>query len=168
MIDKMPAMLAVAALTAVVVWRRPRRRRDTQFRVVTTWLDTFSPDAYRPMLRLVESRDTGFLATQRGPAEVKRYRCLRRRMLRGYLQSLSRDFHRLQMVAATAGSPEGHHRRKSFLAPVLQKIRFLWTLCNIEMRLILNRIAPCSIDLRPLLASVGAMTERARHAISST
>jgi hypothetical protein len=168
MIDKMPAVSALAALTAIVVWRRPRGRRNNQLLTMRTWLETFSPDAYRPMLRLIESRDTGFLATQRGPAEVKRYRCLQRRMLRGYLHALYRDFHRLQAVAAAARSSGGHDGQKLELAPAQQEIRFLLALWNVEFRLLLNRIAPCAIDIGPLLANVGFMTEKARYAISST
>ena len=151
------AGVALATLIAVFVWRLSRRRHDDDLAAIETWLEHFSPDSYLPMLRLAEGSDAPFLSKHRGPEETARYRRLQRQMLRDYLRGLARDFHRLHGLAA--GSDPGNLA----LALVDERMAFSLGIWSIEARLLLNEIVPCAVNLRPLLANVEQLTDKARE-----
>jgi len=159
-------VLAGAAASAVIVilaWRRPWRRRGDDRLVLETWLETFSLDGYLPMLRLAESSDAGFLSGYRGAEAAARYRHLQCQMLKEYLRSLSRDFHRLHILAVESPPREGRDGGNPSLAAVEEKMEFIFSMWSIELRLILNEVAPLAINLRPLLSNVDKVTARARE-----
>jgi hypothetical protein len=138
------AALPVVVLIAIVAWRRARRRREDRPEI-EAWLENFSPGSYLPMLRLANSGDSGYLNTRCGPEAAARYRQRQRRMLREYLRGLSRDFRRLHTVAA-----ENAWRTRISV----------WI---IELRLVLDKFSPCTINPLPLLANVDELTARARE-----
>ncbi len=63
------------------------------------WLENFSVSKYRPMERLLSEEYFEFLVSQEGyePKIGKRLRSERRRIFRGYLRSIRRDFQRLEV-----------------------------------------------------------------------
>lgn len=64
----------------------------------TDWLNEFSTERYRPMLRLVDdTADPHWIDFQSSlsPKHADQYRHQRCRILRGYLQEMSRDFERM-------------------------------------------------------------------------
>lgn len=65
------------------------------------WLENFSIDVYRPMERLFNERDYGYLANQPGyqPSIARELRAERKRIFRAYLRQLIKDFHRLVDIA---------------------------------------------------------------------
>ena len=65
------------------------------------WLDDFSAASYRPMERLLDSRDYAFLASQAGykPSISRRLRRERREIFQAYLRTMASDFHRLLSIA---------------------------------------------------------------------
>jgi hypothetical protein len=76
----------------------------------TAWIDEFSVERYRPVLRLLNDADVRFLGshasvTRKLVAHFRRERC---RILRGYLRSLATDFARvvaaLKLVMTQASS----------------------------------------------------------------
>jgi hypothetical protein len=154
---------AATALIAIVVWRRPWRRRDDDLIVVESWLESFSPDGYLPMLRLTSPSDARFLSIQRGPKAAARYRHAQRQLLREYLRSLSRDFNRLHNLATGSALRARSDRQNSSLALVEEKMEFIFSMWSVETRILLDEIAPCSINLKPLLAEVDQLTARARE-----
>src|SRR5258706_11951599 len=95
---------------------------------------------YQPMLRLIDREDVIFLESQPGyrPEIGRVWRRARRRALRMYLGSLSRDFHQLHAQArrlvATASAEHSH------LVGVLfrQKWEFWRVRTLVEFRLILH------------------------------
>lgn len=92
------ACMAPGAAVLIVFWR-------LCFGVATlppttAWIDEFSIDRYRPMLRLLNDTDARFLCSHSSvtPKLVAHSRRERSRMLRAYLRSLASDF--TQVVAA--------------------------------------------------------------------
>ncbi len=163
MIGEILAALFVAALGAIVLWRKPWRRQEENLAAVEAWLETFSPESYTPMLRLAERLDVGFLTQHRGPEEATRYKKLQRQILREYLRVLSRDFHRLHRLATESALRARTDPESSSLALVEEKLEFIFAMWSIELRLLLNEVAPCAVNLRPMLESVKELTERARE-----
>jgi hypothetical protein len=154
--------ITLGALVAVLAWRRPRQRPDDEIRAVEGWLESFSVDSYRPMLRLADHRDTSFLGAHRGADEAARYSRLQRRILKEYLQGLSRDFHRLHLLAAdTAVGARGD--RGNSLTLVEEKMEFILSMWSIEFNLLFSEIAPRVINLEPVLAQVDQLAARTRE-----
>ena len=136
----------VLALVEFIWWWRSNSRTFDPHQA-ESWLEDFSSASYRPMLRLAEPDDAGFLAAQRGPEEATRYRRWQRRALRTYLRRLSRDFRRLHALAAAA--PWG-------------LLKFLIEVRSVEVRLLLSGALPGAVDLRPLLAALDDLAAQAR------
>lgn len=62
------------------------------------WLHEFSIERYRPMLLLVDEANNpqrASLQTNLSPKQAEQDRCLRCRLLSGYLQEMNRDFERM-------------------------------------------------------------------------
>lgn len=153
-------LLLAAPLAAFVVfaaWRWSRHRPEDPARL-EKWLERFSPDSYLPMLRLADGKDQGYLEVQRGPEAVVLYRQMQRQILREYLRILSRDFHRLHILAS-----RGFVRVPLVLAE--EKVKFVFALWRIKLRLLRDKSTLCAIHLQPLLANVGELTVRAREGV---
>jgi hypothetical protein len=118
------------------------------------WLESFSLNSYRPMVRLASGSDRSFLAKRRTLRIARRYRRTQRVLLREYLRGLSRDFHRLYSIAAVRDRSvelfDGH-------------LEFIFSVWLIEARLLLQAVVPHTIDMRPLLESVGDLAAANRE-----
>src|ERR1700691_4574640 len=157
------AAVPVAALIVIVAWRRAWRNRADNLQITEAWLENFSPGSYLPMLRLANPGDSGYLNLQRGPEAAARYRCLQRRMLREYLRGLSRDFHRLHIIAAESSWRVRVDHENSALALMEEKLEFIFSVWIIELRLFLDKFSPCTVNPQPLLANVDELTAKARE-----
>jgi hypothetical protein len=100
--------IAPGAAVIVVLWRL--RSGAMTLPPTTAWIDEFSVERYRPMLRLLNDTDRQFLCSHSSitPKLVARFRRERCRILRGYLRSLATDFTRvvtaLKLVMTQASS----------------------------------------------------------------
>lgn len=157
------AAVAVAALILIVAWRRAWRKREDSLEINEAWLENFSLGSYLPMLRLANSGDSGYLNSQRGPEAAARYRRLQRRMLREYLRGLSRDFHRLHIIAVESSWRGRIDHENSALALMEEKLEFIFSVWVIELRLFLDKFSPCTVNPQPLLANVNELTAKARE-----
>jgi hypothetical protein len=121
-----------------------------------TWLEDFSVEKYRPMMRLLSNDDYQFLESQAGyePAIANQLRAERRRIFRGYLRNLVRDFHRLHLAARMTMTYATNDR--SDLAGVLLKQRFTFSVAvlTVEFRLILHTLGFGSVDVASLISSL--------------
>ncbi|HEU5020446.1 MAG TPA: hypothetical protein VFT60_01100 [Bryobacteraceae bacterium] len=141
------AAAVVLALADFVFWWRSHSR-EYDSRNTESWLEDFSSAAYLPMMRLADPKDAGFLASQRGPDEAARYRRWQRQALRSWLRRLTRDFQYLHTLAAAAP---------------WRRLKFLISVWQLELRLILSGILPHAIDLRPLLVTMDDLANQARN-----
>src|SRR5438034_7659684 len=87
--------LAPVALALVFLYRKLSSQPDSG--VAVDQCLVLSLEKYRPMERLLQEDDFRFLAAQPGfsPQLGRRFRTERRRIFRGYLRNLRKDFSRL-------------------------------------------------------------------------
>ena len=127
--------------------------------VSVDWIQDLSAKRYRPMERLLDDRDLRFLQAQPGytPRLAKKLRSERRKIFRGYLRSLQKDFGRtctvleLLMVQSTQDRPD--------LAAVVFKQRalFAFGLLAVQYRLALHACGLGTVDVRNLVGALDAM-----------
>src|SRR6516165_3211006 len=90
------AVLTTLILATVIVFRK-LGSANRSLPVTAEWIDELSTDNYRPMMRLLDSRDIEFLRSQAGytrKMEIK-LRVQRCQIFRGYLRCLDLDFRRV-------------------------------------------------------------------------
>ena len=120
------------------------------------WLEQLSLEKYRPMERLLDDADFRFLAAHPGyhAGMGRRLRTERRRVFRGYVRSLERDFGRIcgGIQALMAASSED--RPDLAAALVKQRAMFAYGIVSLRVRLALDTVGWHSIDVRPLLGSL--------------
>jgi hypothetical protein len=155
----MSAWLVVATLSilvfAVFAWLiRQILRPDVPADEI--WLDKFSVDRYRPMLRLLSKEDDEFLASECGysGSQIRKARAERRRIFRAYLKNLRRDFGRLH-YAARILLLDSNEDRSDLAAKLVQtRLAFFFGLLVVEYNLALHAAGVGEVDVRGLLGSL--------------
>lgn len=110
---------------------------------------------YRPMLRLLSGDDFSFVSAD--PKLLHQLRAQRRRLFRGYLSCLTKDYGRLlegvrlAMVLARVDRPD--------LVRLLARSRFLFAiaLCRVEFRLALHAAGIGKVDITGLVDALDAL-----------
>jgi len=135
--------------------------------VSVDWIHDLSIARYRPMERLLSEDDYRFLAGQPGfdGRMLRRIRSERRRVFRGYLACLSRDFSlvgaalRLMMMHSTQDRPD--------LAGILykQQALFAFGMLAIQGRLVLHACGLGTVDVRGLVRAMESMRLELRQMI---
>jgi hypothetical protein len=125
----------------------PSRPRESD----AAWLETFSIDGYRPMVRLGSQADIEVVATRCDGKAAHAYRVRRRAILRGYLGSLAKDFDRLYSIAIERTVHDNHGTGDFSTALFLDGLNFACLIWIIKAQLLTDVLVPCSVDLEPLL-----------------
>lgn len=135
--------------------------------VSVDWINDLSIARYRPMERLLSGEDYRFLANQPGfdHRMLRRVRSERRRIFRGYLACLSRDFSlvgaalRLMMMYSAQDRPD--------LASILYKRQALFALgmLAVQWRLIMHACGLGTVDVRGLVSAMESMRLELRQMI---
>ena len=121
-------------------------------------------DRYKPMERLLDESDFEFLAAQPGytPGLGRRLRIERRRIFRGYLRAMKKDFDRVC---------QGFHllmihsaEDRSDLASMLmrQRYRFAVNMFAVRGRLALHTVGIGAVDIRGVVAPLEAIQLQVR------
>ena len=120
------------------------------------WLDEFSIEKYRPMLRLLDQEDYNFLALQAGQtaSTLRKLRRERRRIFRAYLRSLTADFHRLHLAGKLILVYSQEDRSDLAAKLVQQRITFSVAVVKVHMNLVLHTLGIGTVDVRNLLGTV--------------
>ena len=127
-----------------------------------------SLDKYKPMERLLREDDFRFLAAQPGysPQLGRRFRTERRRIFRGYLRNLKRDFGRVslafQLLIVHSAEDRGD------LASMLIRQRFLFALgmLAVEGRLLLHAAGVGTVEVSGLIRSLEEMQFQMRQLLT--
>src|SRR3954465_11639855 len=93
-----PAVVVLAVLiAAVAVLVRSLGSAGQCLPLTAEWIDELSIERYRPMMRLLDGGDLGFLKSQPGftPRMAVKLRIQRCQIFRGYLRCLNGDFQRV-------------------------------------------------------------------------
>ncbi|MGO4885481.1 MAG: hypothetical protein ACLP59_32360 [Bryobacteraceae bacterium] len=135
--------------------------------VSVNWINDLSVARYRPMERLLSDEDYAFLASQPGfdKRTLRRIRSERRKLFRGYLACLSRDFSlvgaalRLMMMYSAHDRPD--------LAGILYKQQALFALgmLAVQWRLFLHICGFGTVDVRGLVRAMESMRMELRQII---
>jgi len=112
-------------------------------------LDDISISKYRPMERLLVDDDFEFLGSQEGntPGLARKLRAQRRRVFRGYLRCMRRDFARLYLAAQLLLLHSTVDRPDLAISLLKQRALFTLALLAVEWRLVLHaaRLAPVNV-----------------------
>lgn len=135
--------------------------------VSVDWINDLSVARYRPMERLLSEEDYRFLASQPGfdKRMLRRIRAERRKVFRGYLACLSRDFSlvgaalRLMMMYSS--------QDRSDLAGILyrQQALFAAGMLAVRWRLFLHTCGLGTVDVRGLVSAMECMRLELRQMI---
>jgi hypothetical protein len=135
--------------------------------VSVDWINDLSIARYRPMERLLSEEDFRFLASQPGfdTKMLRQMRSERRKVFRGYLACLSRDFSlvgaalRLMMMYSAQDRPD--------LAGILYKQQALFALgmLTVQWRLALHTCGLGTVDVSGLVRGMEFMRQELRHMI---
>jgi hypothetical protein len=127
-----------------------------------TFLENFSPETYRPMLRLASKMDRRYLTAAHGAKLATFHRRVQRKLLREYLRDLSRDFNRLYDIATAKAVHAVTDSGNLSMTLVEQQMGFIFLIWSIEARLILDCVFPFSVDLQPLIGYIENLAGQTR------
>ena len=156
---------SVAVLLGVLAWmlfhrQRTRERLEAASDEMTV---EYSAQRYRVMERLLLREDLEFLEAQPGyrPAMGAQWKREQRHIFRLYLGDLKQDFRQLHAQARALVAESNAHgdAASGDLVHLLlrQQITFLRATTLLELRLLLQALGICRVDVRPFLAMVEAM-----------
>lgn len=159
------ALIGLAGILAYLLYcvalRARRDNPDPQ------WLQSFSVERYRPMLRLLSESDYIYLSSQGvDSAATKRLRAERRRVFGIYLSNLVRDFNRLHWAAQTvllaseADNPGLSERL------VRTKARFQRTVMLVRFRLLLNTLGLGGVEAGTIIDALELVNSDFRSLIA--
>jgi hypothetical protein len=140
---------------------------DRSLPVTAEWIDDLSTDRYRPMMRLLDSRDIEFLRSQTGftPKMESRMRAQRCQIYRGYLRCLNMDFQRV-CTALKLVLVQSEQDRPDLSSVLLQnQILFATGLLAVHFRLILYGWGICTVDADGLMRIFDGMAIELRHLV---
>ncbi|HVN04024.1 MAG TPA: hypothetical protein VMT86_06370 [Bryobacteraceae bacterium] len=160
-------LTGLAVLAAVVLLFRKLISGPKTLPVSVDWIDDLSTARYRPMERLLAGEDYQFLASQPGLDRrlLRRMRAERRKVFRGYLACLKRDFGqigsalRLMMMYSTED--------RSDLARILyrQEALFAAGMLAVQGRLLLHACGLGTVDVRGLVEAMECVRLQLRQVI---
>jgi hypothetical protein len=159
-------VLLVAAALGLTRFSAPKPDAARSYGSDSAFLDQFSVSRYRPVLRLANRMDRGYLEKAHGKRLAAVYRKTQRVLLREYLRDLSKDVNRLYAILNARSANARSDEADVSLALTEQQTSFALLIWGIEARLVLDAIMPGPLNIRPLMAALDALTSQTQ-AISS-
>jgi hypothetical protein len=118
--------------------------------------DSYRPDRYRPMLRLLSESDLEPLRAN--PKLLKKVRAQRVSLFRGYVRCLVRDYSRALAGLRLAAVQSATDRPDIANALLRNQILFAATLCRIDAMVFCYRLGIREIDLTGLVGTMEALS----------
>lgn len=109
---------------------------------------------YRPMFRLLDDSDCGFISAQFAGSSLRRFRAERRTLFRVYLRNLGADHARI--VSAIRGLLVESQMDRPDLAKALFRCQLMFALAmiSVECKLMLHTLGVGTVDVRSMVAAV--------------
>lgn len=150
-------LILLAACFAALFFRLASRVNRQQ--VTAEWLDSFSLESYAPMERLLEKKDTEFLAEQTGyrPEIAKRLMAERRKIFASYLGHLVRDFNQLMEIGKLMVVFSPQDRQEFARRLFRQQVHFYAGVCFVRLQLALYPLGWIVVDASRLVGALAAM-----------
>lgn len=151
------------ACFAGLFWRLASRFDAQQ--CTAEWLDGFSLESYAPMERLLQKRDLDFLESQPGyrPEIGQRLMVGRRKIFRGYLRLLVRDFNQLMAIGKLMVVYSSQDQAQFARSLGRQQVKFYARVCAVQVQLALYPLGWTTVDAGDLLAALGSMRTRVQQ-----
>jgi len=164
------AVVIAALILATIVVCRKLGSADHTLPVTAGWIDELSTDSYRPMMRLLDSRDIEFLRSQAGytrkmESKLRAQRC---QIFRGYLRCLDMDFTRVCTALKLLLVQSAQDRPDLSAVLVHHRIMFASGLLAVHSRLFLYRWGICTVDVTSLVQIFDVMRIELRTLVPST
>ena len=162
-------IILVALILGIGALVRMLGSTDRSLPVTAEWIDDLSADRYRPMMRLLDSRDIEFLRSQAGftPKMESRMRAQRCQIYRGYLQCLNMDFQRV-CTALKLVLVQSEQDRPDLSSILLHnQILFATGLVAVQFRLMLYGWGICTVDADGLMRIFDGMAFELQHRVPS-
>jgi hypothetical protein len=154
--------LGPIAVALVFLYRKLSSQPDSE--VALDQCLVLSLEKYRPMERLLQEQDFRFLAAQPGfsPRLGRRFRTERRRIFRGYLRNLRKDFGRVSLAFRVLIVHSVEDRGD--LAQSLMRLRVMFVLgmLAVEGRLLLHAAGLGTVNVGGLVESLETMHAQMR------
>jgi hypothetical protein len=160
-------MILAALSLGIAALLRMLDSTDRPLPVTAEWIDELSTDRYRPMMRLLDSRDIEFLRSQAGftPKMESEMRARRCQIFRGYLRCLDMDFQRV-CTALKLVLVQSEQDRPDLSGVLLHnQILFATGLLAVQFRLILYGWGICTVDADRLVRIFDGMAFELRHLV---
>ena len=164
------AVLVTALILATVIVLRKLGSTNRSLPVTAEWINELSTDSYRPMTRLLDSRDIEFLRSQSGytrkmETKLRAQRC---QIFRGYLRCLDLDFKRVCTALNLVLVQSAQDRPDLSAVLVHHRIMFVSGLLAVHLRLFLYRWGICTVDVTSLVQIFDLMRIELRTLVPST
>jgi hypothetical protein len=162
-------ILFVALIVGIGALVRMLSSTDRSLPVTAEWIDDLSTDRYRPMMRLLDSRDIEFLRSQAGytPEMESKMRAQRCQIYRGYLRCLETDFQRV-CTALKLVLVQSEQDRPDLSSVLLHnQILFATGLLAVHFRLLLYGWGIGTVDADGVMRIFDGMAFELRHLVPS-
>ena len=154
--------LLIAAVALLTRFSPQSEGTATSYGSDALFVDGFSLNRYRPMLRLASQIDREFLSSVHGKQLAGCYRKIQRDLLRDYLREASNDFKRLHAIATAQAVRAQSDPGDLSLNLLEQQMSFAMSIWGIEARLLLDDYLPFSVDLKPLVMHLEGLAAQTR------
>jgi hypothetical protein len=159
------AIVLVSVLACFALLFRSLASRFDSGQCTAEWLNGFTLKSYAPMERLLDKSDLIFLASQPGyrPEIGNRLIAERRKIFRGYLRLLVRDFNQLMGIGKLMVVYSNQDQQEFARSLGRQQVKFYALFCALHLQLALSPFGWPAVDAQGLLASLGAMRSRVQQ-----
>ena len=158
-------LLLVAAVALLTRYTPKAESPGVFYGSDVSFLENFSLNAYRPMLRLASQMDRKFLSSAHGNTLAGCYRKIQRQLLREYLRETSKDFNRLYAIATAKTVQAASDPGDLSMALFEQQMTFILLIWGIEARLLLDDYLPFTVDLKPLILHLEGLAQQTRDLV---
>ena len=148
-----PALVCAAAIAGLALLLRNLSHAESALPVTAEWINELSTDRYRPMMRLLDSGDLGFLRSQPGyTAQMEsRLRAQRCHIFRGYLRCLNLDVQRVATALRLLMTQSERDRPDLAAALIHHQMQFAASMLSVRCRLYLFQWGVGQVDATSLL-----------------
>jgi hypothetical protein len=158
---------SAALVLALLILIRKLAATGGHLPVTAEWIDELSVERYRPMMRLLDSRDVEFLRCQPGftpgmEAQLRKQRC---HIFRGYLRCLCADYGRVCSALKLLMVQSRYDRPDLASALLHSQALFACGIVSAHLRLLLFRWGLGSVDVRGLVGTFDRMRLELRSLI---